>query len=219
MAINWAQVGEDFEQKYLGTFCRYVSPVTKERELFSLLEVVVHDTKAPDLTLFNDRHGEIFLRYTGEAELDFTFPEMGNFQHNDRCLRLERSPARQWRKGLCPSTIKVNFPYSRLYPAWSYSLDEKTLTSAFNGLAPQKISSAVKALNARSMFSVALSPTLSLGLGEKAKTHWLWFEEEPVGEVEGETVTIYNPLFIQEVNDFIRDTGDNVRAVQASPKE
>jgi hypothetical protein len=214
VAINWAQVGEDFEQKYGGCFCRYLSPLNKQKEIYSITDVESHASSPPGITLYNEKNGEIFLNYTTEADLDFTFPPISNFQYKDKALRLEKAYQRQWRKGICATTLKVQFPYSGLYPAWTYHVNEDTLKHAFMPFTPMKISDAVALLDNEEKFSIALSPTLSLGLSHKAGRHWLWYEDMAIGEVTKGQVLVHNPLYIQEVSDFVRDTND-VRTRQA----
>ena len=211
MAIDWKAFGEDFEQKYSGSFVRYLSPLSKRKDIFVIVEVGISDRRPPDLTLFSDRHGEIYLNYNGEADLDFTFPQVGNFQHKERCLRFDKKHERQWRKGVCGNTARVSFAYNTLYPAFHLGLNEETLESAYKDFIPCTIADAVKKIQADELFSVALSPTLSLGPGEKENVYWLWFDDEVIGTVIDGQVKIQNSLFQQEVSDFIRDMRDNVR--------
>src|SRR4051812_19017429 len=114
MSVNWHQVGTDFHQKYEGTFCRFISPMSKHKEVFSINEIEVLQTTPPNLTLWNPKHGELYLKYTTEAELDFTYPDVGYFQHGKKAFRFTRNYERQWKKGICSATARILYPYNAI---------------------------------------------------------------------------------------------------------
>src|SRR5688500_16962284 len=144
--MDWQQIGEDFRQKYEGTFCRYISPLTKQKEIFSVSQLRPKSTTGPDITLFNKRAGESFFNYTTDAELEFSYPECGYFQHEDKALRFYRRYERQWRKGLCANTALVEFPYNTIYPIHSVGLREEVLISAYSLQKIQSLNGAIKLL-------------------------------------------------------------------------
>lgn len=212
MALSWEQLGNDFSQKYQDTFCRYVSPLTQAKETFRIIDVHVHYDGAPDIVLHNERAGEIFLNYNTEADLDFTFPEVGCFQFKDRAVRFIRLFKRQWRKGLCSDTAKMIFPYGQLWHGAVVSVNEQVITEAFKPREKRSITDGIRRIG-EGDFSVALGKELSIGHGDQKKTYWLWFAEEPVAEVIGEEVRMKNVNYLQEIADHVRDTRDNVRVV------
>ncbi len=203
--INWVQIGEDFAQKYEGTFCRYVSPVTQIKEVFQILEIIAHADEPPSIVLFNKKHGEVYLNYTTEAELDFTFPNCGYFQHHDRALLFSRLFPRQWKKGICSATANVHLPY---FVYGGTNLDEDNLASAFNSVSQLSVTQAVKKIKTDDLFSLAISPQLSVGLG-KGEELWLWFESDLIGDIKyGNVIEVKTSQFKQEVLDHCRQTGD-----------
>lgn len=210
MSINWGQVGEDFRQKYEDTFCRYLSPLTKKNEVFYISSVEVFDDKPPVLILFNSKAGELYLNYDTEAELDFTFPETRYFQHGNKAFRFLRQHARQWKKGINNSTAKCIFPYNDFLLTESVSINEETLTSAFQSLVFIPFSTAIKKLQNNEAFSVVLNQNMAMGLGEEKGQYWLWFDEEVIGTA-GPDIKVEASNFLQEVQDFAKSTKDNVR--------
>lgn len=211
MSINWGQLGDDFRQKYENTYCRYLSPLTRKNEVFLISSVEVSDERPPVLTLFNKKAGELYLNYDTEAELDFTFPETGYFQHENKALRFYKQHARQWKKGVGGSTAYCAFPYNEFSVTEPVGVTEETLTSAFQRqIVP--ISVALRKLQNNEAFSVALNLNMALGLGEEKGSHWLWFDEEVIGTV-GPDIKVEAPNFLQEVQDFVKHTRDNVRIV------
>lgn len=216
--INWAQVGEDFRQKYEGCFCRYESPINKRVEVFKILQVEGHPKKAPDLTLFNERVGDLYLTYSTEADLDFTFPECGYFQGERFAIMMSRQYARQWKKGLGDATIKIETPYDGVHavtspytPRGDFNLSERNVERMFTRPS-LTITDGVKRLK-DGMISVALSRRLAVGLGKVAGTSWLWYDFEPVAVVENNKITMKVEQFTQEIKDYLRFSGDYVQSI------
>ena len=205
MAFDWRQLGEDFRQKYEGCFCRYRSPLTGKEEVFQIVSVEVNNNSAPNLVLHNDKHGEMFLKYTTDAELDFTFPECGYFQLDDKAIVFSRLFSRQWKKGICSGTATLTFPY----PGGFYAprLDCGNLNAAFKRAPVEPISQAIQRLKEQDLLSTPVSPVMAVGLGRKQEL-WLWHETSLIGQIDGNTLSVKVPAFQQEVVDHIRDTGD-----------
>lgn len=213
MAIDWYQLGADFQQKYEGTYCRYTSPLNKNKEVFLITLVEPSKVQAPVVSLYNEKYGELFLNYITEADLDFSFPEVGYFQNGKRALRFCRNYERQWKKGLCSATGRFIFPYDAIrevsYPQVSQALVE----DAFKLFESKSLDGAKKFLDEKQAVSVAMSKTMALGVGVKEGDYWLWFEDEPIGEFRNGKVILKVPEFAQEIKDFLRDTGDYDRAI------
>lgn len=214
MSVNWAQVGEDFRQKYEGTYCRYQSPKTKEKEVFSVMSIEVHDSSPPDIVLYNGRVGDLFLSYKGESELDFSYPAIGMFQYEKKALRFTRRYMRQWKKGVCESTAGIDFPYGHLAPKYQTCISESTVKAAYDSLTATtvSISAAVQKLEKEDYISVALNKEFSLGLSESPKAYWLWYHCDPIGVVS-DVIDLRVKQFTQEMRDFLRDTRDYARAI------
>lgn len=211
--INWLQVGQDFQQKYEGTYCRYLSPITKQKEVFMLNMVEPLAKAPPDLTLYNDRCGELFLSYNTEAELDFSFPDIGYFQYGNRAVLFSRNYERQWKKGMCRNTVHLSFPYDDLLFFYPPDLSGGSLEAAFQPRLIVTLDDADKKLSDGKTVSVALTKHFALGVGNKATERWLWFDNEPVAELVGRKLAIKVPAFEQEIRDYLRTVGDNGRAI------
>lgn len=212
--LNWTQIGEDFRQKYEGTFCRFESPLTKEKEIFQIVQVVSYPTESPDLTLRNKRHGDIFLKYTTEAELDFSYPDIGYFQHRHLALRFLRQYERQWKKGICRTTTRVQCPMNEICTVVDTNIDEPTLVNAFIGKT-HRMDDALNLLKQKQAVSVAVSKSIAVSLSNTANEYLVWFENEPVGKILGDErqIKVIVPEFTQEIKDYIRNEGDYGRAV------
>lgn len=211
--INWTQVGQDFSQKYIHTWCRYLSPITKQREIFYIENVTPNSGAGPSVSLYSNKHGNVYLDYCTEAELDFSYPHLQNFQHKKRAMRFVRQHERQYKKGICDATAKVVFPYAHIVGNLWPDVNADTLESAFKPLITRTIDQGLDFLGQDNNVSVVLSPHLSLGHGNKPNEYWLWFHTEPVAVVEDRRVVMKVAAFRQEVQDYLRDTGDYARAV------
>ena len=210
---DWLQIGTDFAQKYDGTFCRYVSPITRRKEVFQIIEVVPQEDTGPEMRLHNERAGELYLTYTGEAELDFTFPETRNFQCGNRVLVFYRNHERQWKKGICSGTASVFFPYNTIDPAAHPRLSCEVLEDAFATLPKSNLSDALERIDRERILSVALNDKFSVGVGNEDRDRWLWFQSALIAEVTADSVKLKVKDFTQEVKDFLRDTNDRRRVV------
>jgi hypothetical protein len=214
--VNWKQIGDDFEQKYVGCFCRYISPLSMATEVFRIMSVTSYGDAPPDLTLFNSRAGELYLSYTTEAELDFSFPSTGYFQKDDKAYFFTKRYERQWKKGLCNTTGTMRFPYNRFAHVENVEMDADFVEAAFKPLVPIPISNAAKVVLSGDAFSLALNPFFSLGVGSAKDSCWLWYEQDIIAELVGSTLSVHIPLYLQEVSDFVRDTRDNVTVVSVA---
>jgi hypothetical protein len=192
-----------------------VSPRDGEKHVFQITHVEVQDDGPSDFMIFNDKAGELYLKYDTDTELDFTFPEVGYFQHKKRAVRFARLFQRQWKKGICDATATTVFPYSRIFGRFGARLDQETITAAFNNKPNNlvSLSEAVKLLDSEKYVSVALTKHLALGLGNEKGENWLWFDDEPIAEVLSDRVRVKIPSFSQEIKDYIRDTRDYARSV------
>ena len=212
--MNWHQLGVDFQQKYENTYCRYKSPKTDKVDIYRILAVQPYETRGPDIILCNDTVGDLRLKYQTDAELDFSFPETRYFQSpKGFALMFTRLFQRQWKKGICHTTAKMAFPYTCLAKESNPNIDEDLLREAFSPVKIRSISDAFVALEKGNVFSVVLNGMFALGLGRLASCHWLWFEHEPIAEVTPSRINLKLPQFKQEIQDFLRDTGDYERPI------
>ena len=216
--MDWAQVGHDFQQKYQGTYCRYKSPINGAKEVFFVHDVIPHEDKGPDISLFNERVGELYLNYETEAELDFSFPRCSNFLSDKKCFRFVKNYFRQWKKGINPQTASVVFPYNEIHPFMPVGMSGPVLEDAFK---PQRLTSIKEALllmDNEAFFSVPLSPNLSVGPSDNKDDLWLWFDSNIIGALiktgKGlREIKLYDPIFEQEVKDFLSQTFDSGRPI------
>lgn len=206
--MDWKQMGDDFAQKYENTYCRYTSPVSGAKEIFLITSVLSSHREAPSLVLYNSKHGELYLKYDTEAELDFTFPEVGYFSHNGRAMLFSKQYQRQWKKGICSNTALIIFPYPNVKS--DPQLSEDCLASAFNSTRVKSFDEAIIELN-KETFSTPVSKSMALGPSDKKDKWWIWFESEPVAELIGNEIQMKVPQFKQEIYDHCRLTGDYAR--------
>lgn len=206
--MDWKQMGDDFQQKYESTYCRYTSPVSGVKELFFITAVQPSNREAPSLILYNSKHGELYLKYDTEAELDFTFPDVGYFSHNGKAMLFSKLYQRQWKKGLCSATAMIIFPYPNV--AGEPTITEEYLSSAFTPAPVKSFDEAIKELN-KETFSIPVNKSLAVGPSEIKGKWWVWFESEPVAELLGNEIQMKVPQFRQEIYDHCRLTGDYAR--------
>ena len=219
MSQDWVQIGQDFQQKYQGTFCRYTSPISQHREVFAVAQVIPQAKEGPHIVLFNKRAGELFLNYNTEAELNFDYPECNNFLHDKKCYRFLRAYLRQWKKGICTQTAHVAFPYNEIYPKHMPQLICETLESAFKPKKTVSIKEAIYLIENEKYFSLPLTEELSLGLADTKDNLWLWFGAAPIGELKKRPnaplreIHLFVPQFKQEMVDFLTRTNDALRPI------
>ena len=211
-AIDWLQFGEDFKQKYEGTFCRYVSPITNKKEVFKIFQVSPKENSGPTITLFNNRAGELYLNYSTEAELDFTYPETTYFIHENKALLFRRAYQRQWKKGLCNSTAWISFPYDTIFPTVHPQIHEDMVVSLFTERPFLVTIDEAKTKLSKDFISYPLTNNLALGLSKVRDTHWLWFDHHALAEIlENGHILVYMKEYIQEIKDYLKRTKSDGR--------
>lgn len=176
-------------------------------------EVSVSPKSPPDLTLYNDKAGEMYLTYNTEAELDFSFPAVGYFQMGKAAYRFQRNYERQWKKGICPATAVVTFPYNGIWRISIPAISEKSVESAFAPRPIVSLKEGLEKLEKNDWVSTGLTDRLAVGVGNVKDDVLLWFDDEPIAFVKGPTIELKTSLFEQEVKDFLHLTGDYARAI------
>lgn len=219
MSHDWIQIGQDFQQKYQGTFCRYTSPISQRREVFFIPQVIPQAKEGPHIVLFNQRAGELFLNYNTEAELNFDYPECNNFLHDKKCFRFLRAYVRQWKKGICTQTAHIAFSYNEIYPKLATQLTSEILESAFKSKKIVSIKEAIHLIENEKYFSLPLTEDLSMGLADTKDSLWLWFGASLIGVLKKKPsaplreIHLFVPQFKQEIMDFLTRTNDASRPI------
>lgn len=208
--MDWRQVGEDFRQKYEDTYCRYTSPISGIKEVFRIASVQPSVREGPALILVNAQHGELMLKYDTEAELDFTFPAVGYFSHDNKAIMFSRKYERQWRKGLHVQTAQFVFPYPTVW--WSCAWNESIIKDAFKSTPVRTVADALQELK-NGAYSVPISKTMAVGVADVTDQWWMWYEGTPIAVISNDVIEVKVSAFRQEIIDHCRRTGEYGRRI------
>ncbi len=195
---------EDFIQKFQETHIRFRGsgdPVT----------VMGPGINRKTFIVENDEGIQTLLNYTPEtiSTLDFQPPMVGNFNYRGYCFRLYRTPARQWKVGLCRANHlvynplqQILFDYTPLYkPVWTNALVKAMYNREFPltwfGLAKQLEDKKTRSVGLTKNLSVSKNPTAS-------RLPILWYKHVPVGKLDGERPIVEDERYRQEVDDEFR---------------
>jgi len=208
---NWEQIAADFRQKYEGTFIRASFKEGMPLSVYKVTKVV--DGAPPQLRLSNEEWGELRVNYDTELEINFDFPEVGYFFFDNKyAMLLTKQFYRQWKRGLCKSTVLFANPYNEFFSLVDSSVREELVISSFMPRTILPIKVANNCLDTGEAISIPLSNSFALGLHLKpSKLKLLWFLNMPIGEYNLETnqIILHAAQMEQEIKDYLNQTGDS----------
>ena len=204
MAFNWEQITKDFQQKYEKTFIRV--KVRDEFEVFFVTKV--HRGEPPYLLLKNSKYGEIQLNYDTDYEISFDYPEIGMFDSKPGiALLCARRFQRQWKRGMSDDTVLFACPYNRFLQVIPTEACEHLLTEAFSLRKIRTLDEALYMLQGR-VLSICLTSSFSIGQDvREGNKQILWYLTSPVAEITGNLISVREPVFTQEIRDYLRQFG------------
>ena len=206
--MNWEQLYSDFRQKYEGCFCQVLLEGYRTSKVF-YLEHVEKTLAAPLLHFRNEEFGEVILKYDdSKSDISFQLPTLGLYNFKNNVVMVRRQYARQFRRGICNSTIWTTPIYSSIYSGFGSANEGKlgeALVTAI--ITPTKTISLKEGINAlEQVLVICLSSEFALGLSTKlaGKDFILWYYENPVGTVDpvARRVFLREEQFKQEYLDF-----------------
>ena len=212
MEFDWKQITADFRQKYEETFIRVALKDNLPYEVFLVSKV--NTGKPPSLKLINEKWGDLTVNYDTDLDVNFEYPEIGYFLYQGQATLVFKTYQRQWKRGICSSTLFFCFPYMEIV-LHNYAfplIQEALVTAAFLPRKLYQLSQINTMLNKGSTLSHPLSNSLALGLSLKENNKkLLWFLNKPVGEYNEtkKTLVLNEPIIKQEIEDYLKQTDDS----------
>lgn len=195
---NTAKVLAEWDKKYRNTFVRLNG------------KLVVAKCVDESYLYFMDENGaDLRIKVDTDQVVDGSFPQIGSFTHREQLMVFNRTPNRQFKKGLYAENCKILVPLQGTRPVGYIGLDFGVLKSAYKPVF----------IPPHALLEKVFKSSLNSQMGGAVSKHWgfkrhpisegvaiLFFREFAVAEVDanGECKLIV-PSFRQEVADFNRD--------------
>ncbi|MDE3022864.1 MAG: hypothetical protein KGI54_13570 [Pseudomonadota bacterium] len=199
----------DFQRRYVGAFIRIRQPGQKKFDVFEVEQIRRDADHNAILSLRNPRLGTLIVNLDGDHELNFERPLCGAFQHRGRAYIFEKSPQRQWQRGVSAANSSIR---SLPLPAGGLSnntMAEPFVASAFEHTVYTYPDAVNMLLKGKAYQSVALSGNfiISLGTTKENNTLVIWHWRTPIATVLRESPNkvheLLEPVYNQEVQDLV----------------
>jgi hypothetical protein len=213
MAVNEF---EEFRKQYEKTFIRIKFESSKDYHVVSVRQCVADDDKKPYIVVHNPKLGQCAINWNEtKQDIDYSFPQIGLFNHRDRFLMFHRFPDRQWKRGVSSGNshiadplrdILLRVPDLRGMIHNSVSVDYPALTSAYHPDYPTNIDEALERLEKPNQLGICLNPVFGITKNPtKNEDYLMWKHLSIVGTLNKvvRTIRIEEPTFRQEVIDYI----------------
>lgn len=157
---------------------------------------------------------EISIPLIEPIPIDFPVPATGFRNWKTGTLYLNRTTARQNKKGAHPDNMPVdnfifkladipNFPRSLLAQPFNWGVDNIGVLLNHN---PVSFQHAVRAVRSGKAVSRAFSPHMCVGVGLKDESPSIWLGDSYVGRaVNSKQIRVDVPALFQETADYLRD--------------
>jgi len=175
------------------------------------LDFVEKTKGAPLLHLSNSEFGQVILKYDeSHSNVEFKFPEIGLYNYRHNVIMVRRAYARQFKKGICNSTIEITSLYRVINSCFALAGEERwneELAQIITTPCPTlSLKEGLDALNQN--LAIALSQEFAIGHSTKdldGRIRILWYFENPIGTVDPSSGRIFlrEKQFSQEFQDFI----------------
>lgn len=207
---------EEFRKQYSETIVR-LREKKYGSQLFQPVYVQQEGAHSPQhLCVNHSSFGQIQVKWKSASyEWNTELPHRGLFNHKGAVGLFIRLPQRQWKRGLCPGTSKVEWITNNfrkdLNPITSthVSLGDLSFVNALYDRTYRHWESVVADLLTFHTVEEALSPqfalTQSLFLGDD-DVLLLWYEDQVVGELYplAPGIVVRQAVFGQEIQDFVK---------------
>jgi len=206
--MDWKQLYQDFKQKYEKCYCSVLLEGYNIPKVF-YLEFVEETLKAPLLHLRNNEFGEVILKYDDScSDVSFKLPNIGLYNSMGNVLMVRRLYQRQFKKGICTSTLYIKSIYQDIYSGFvsasEANLHESLVKILLQPTPTLSLKEGIDALD--KVLATALSPEFAVGLSPRLDgVHILWYYENPIGLVDpvGHRIFLKENQFQQEFQDFV----------------
>ncbi len=197
----------EFRAKYEKTYVFVKTPDTEEENLFHLDRVTPDTTTTGILHLSSEEYGKIQLNFGTAHGIKFRMPQVGVFQHGKDAYLFNRTPRRQWKRGLCSSNASI-FATMNLAAGMARGgeFDFMTVAAAFKAQQygwPQ----ALKMIQSGKYRSVAIDRYMSIGLSPVTDCPYLLlYWQQPVAKLkaDGSVLVILEPSFEASIKELIK---------------
>lgn len=205
--MDWKQLYTDFKAKYEHCYALVTFEGNRKSEVFWLSYVEPTSSSkemtAPLLHFENEHTGEVILKYDDStSDVEFKFPPIGLVPYNNQVFMVRRKFERQWKGGVCNSTLRVDNIYGKL--GWQTDgLCSEFLTEAFKSIKPLSIAEGLKQLT--TSVAVPLSKEFAIGLSVTSdESPILFYYENPIGKIDlgSNSPILLENQFSQEFEDF-----------------
>lgn len=149
--------------------------------------------------------GTQLISYGTEGEFNFEFPDTGCFNYNGVGFAFFRRPSRQNKRALCAATSVRSNHYTAARLTTLPGFDVFMANAMFNRVYTSK-EDALRQLNARTNYCVAVSSEFMLGLNTREdRSHLLFHRITPIAEISeiGEVASILHPVFEGKVYEYL----------------
>lgn len=143
----------------------------------------------------------LYLSQDAPYEIEYVLPHKSFFQYGNKAVLLERSPAKQYYRGLSPSNTVMKH-YANGVKSVEFSFDP---LKAF--VTKQKFFSVMGAIQAAGMVTCVLSSRMMLSRA----TNRIFIDMTPVAKVSLPKMKIQmiEPIFFDEIVQLLRNTGED----------
>jgi hypothetical protein len=216
MAVNEF---EEFRKQYDHTFVR-IKFEDKSDYISAIIKLCSNDDpKNPYIVAYYPKIGNITINWNASKQnIDYSFPLTGLFNADSCFFMFHRYPERQWKRGITGTNssisdplrdIKLSFPELRATVPKLIALTSDLLDHAFVRVFPNDLQMACTMLQSPKMQGIALNPVFGLTLNhatDKDDEYILWKHLSMIGtvDVKSKTITVKEPVFYQEVMDFLK---------------
>jgi len=185
----------DFRARYQGTYGYYIDSDTNKR-----LPVYVANCNQYRVTFSDITGRELHVNVNSGIDFEFVPVDRGFFQVLKDVFYLERIPARQWKRGICPENTRA------------YALGDRLRITAVNylevitNMIPLACESGWEL--SKTGYPAALSKHFAI-----SAANVLYFYYKEIGTVDHKknSIKLHNDLLLQEVSDLFRRSSMDVR--------
>lgn len=201
---DFARLATDLSLRFEGTYVRYRQNVAVPWSVVYVAEVIPRSGGFPEMRL-ESRDGSLLARYNGTGEFNFEFPHIGNFNFQGTGYSFFRRPSRQNKRALCAPVFERNNFYTENKLLPTLPLNLWVAEAVFDPKFPT-VEQALRTLENRDSYCVAISPEFLVGLNTTvSENHLLFHFLTPLAEISntGEVVKVLHPLFQRTVNEYV----------------
>jgi len=216
----WEQSSDDFNRKWGNCFVRIKD---------SGFTGMIYNVGRQGVNIITKQAGTVVVPYKPNLPelVDFAIPQPGYYQLGSHTWYLMRTGMRQFQRGLGGKNYFLQSPINANFSSWhenniskaawdigrmqiDFAEADAILSQQGAKLNPQKLLELLSDKNNKVFVSLALSRKFAASLSpfHNGLLLYLWNKYVADVSVEHRVVRVINPIFGQEVSDFVRDNTD-----------